>query len=414
MVKKGLPDLSKISLPSIDKIEEVEEEKETLSDMFDWGYPTSTPTREINNYYNDGWIGNFHLDRVLSYATEAGASDIYINEGQSVGFKIKGEVIQYDFEFPTPFVTMELGKAIMSNLEYSIYVKDKNFDKSYTMVHGPYSNTRFRLSIGRSKGHEFFVFRRINDKIPTLSELEVEREIVDWMDNPDGLILICGSTGTGKSTTLASIIRDRQLKVPCKINTIEKPIEYLYPIDGLALITQREVGMDCTSFYTGLTACTRQNPDIILIGEVRDTEEVNELVRAAEMGHLTISTMHTNSVATTINRIQSLFSGNDRLRILNTLSDTMRGLANQVLVKDVDGEIFAVREILTVNNEIKTLILNGDTVGIRAYQMEHKITMEHKLIKAVKSGRCTFKEARKHSSYISDFDDIARQEGLIK
>ena len=142
----------------------------------------------------------------------------------------------------------------------------------------------------------------------------------------------------------------------------------------------------------------RQSPDVILLGEVRNTEEVKELLRAAETGHLAISTMHTNSAATTINRIQNLFEGDEQRRIMSTLADTLRGVGNQVLVKDKNDGRFAVRELLSIDDEIRDLIIEGDVRGIRNYQIARKSTMEHKLALAVKSGQCLKSEAIKHSS----------------
>ena len=152
----------------------------------------------------------------------------------------------------------------------------------------------------------------------------------------------------------------------------------------------------------------RQNPDVILLGEVRNTEEVTELLRAAETGHLAISTMHTNSVATTINRIQNLFSGNEQQRIMSTLADTLRGVANQVLIKDKEDGRFAVREILSINEEIKKMIVNGDVRGIREYQIDNNSTMEQKLAEAVKQGRCYEEEARKQVVDVNLFNKIMK------
>lgn len=215
-----------------------------------------------------------------------------------------------------------------------------------------------------------------------------------------------GHVVTHNSTTLASMLRRIQLERPQKIITLEKPVEFLYPFDGRALVVQREIGQDARSFSSALDSAMRQAPDIILVGEVRNEEEVDALLRASETGHLTLSTMHTKSAASTINRIKSLYSGSDQLRVLASLSDVARGFANQVLVKDKQGGRFAVREVLSVDEEVSDLIASGDVAGIRRYQIEHEKTMEHGLADAVLRGKCTLDEARRVSQYRGLFDSL--------
>lgn len=396
--------------PDLDSIKKQVHSKKSLVEEFDWGEPMSTDRRHVNDFYDSGWVGFFNLDLIISDAIEAGASDVHITGGQEIYFTINGDTkSRPEYGVPNQEVVMDFGEGLLTNLQYSEFTKDRDYDFAYTVVRGPYSGRRLRGHIGRSLSQEYFTFRIISDKIPSIEELEVEREILEWFKVPDGLVLICGATGTGKSTTLASIIRDIQLREFKKIVTIEKPIEYVYPVDGNSLIVQREVGSDCVSFNDGLTAAMRDAPDIILIGEVRNNEEVSELIRAADQGHIAVSTMHTNSVSTTINRIQSLFSGDERIRILSTLSDSLKGLGNQVLVKDKKGGRFACREILTINEEIRDLILSGDVRGIRRYQTKHKSTMEYSLAKAAIKGRCTVKEARSRSSRPDEFDTAFKE-----
>ena len=389
-------------LPSLDQVIK----KESLVEKWDWGEPSSSLGGVVNEYNETGWIGELNLDRVLSIAIEEGASDVHVNPEKTIAFTVKGDIVFHD-ELPQPdsHTMFELLKKILTNVQYAAFVKEMDFSFSYTIKRGPYRKRRLRGKAGRTMSMEYLVFRVISDEIPTTDELEVEDEIKDWVKSRDGLALICGATGTGKSTTLASVLRELQLNEPKKIITIEKPIEYEYPEDGKALMVQRAVGIDCVSFYDALTGAMRESPDIILLGEVRDTEEVSELIRAAETGHLALSTMHTNSVATTINRIQSLFSGNERQRVLSTLADTLIGVGNQVLVKTTDGRgRFACRELLTIDNETRKLIAAGDAEGIRTYLFEHKKTMEYKLASAAISGRCTRDEARSKASRVADFD----------
>lgn len=386
----------------VDENSEKEMIAEQAQAVLDWKPPSpkSGNGTVINEWITTGWIGMLHLDYLLTKSIIKGASDLHVTADQVISMSINGDIIRYP-EYIIPdeeIMHMLIHNGILSHQEQAEFNKEYEYDGSYTLQYGPYRGTRTRINVGRTFGKYFIVFRIINDYIPTLEELDVEQEIVDWSYYPNGLFMLCGPTGTGKSTTLASVISNIQQTMKKKIITIEKPVEYLYPDDAPSLVVQREVGGDTRGFYEGLTSAMRQNPDIILLGEVRNTEEVMELLRAAETGHLAISTMHTNSVATTINRIQSLFTGNEQRRIMSTLADTLRGIGNQVLVKNAQGGRFAVRELLTINQEIKDLIIKGDVQGIRNYQVAREATMEHKLVKAVKSGKCLREEAIKHAA----------------
>lgn len=396
-----LPDLNQV-LPEL--------KKPSLLTNFNWGEPLSTNSHYSNTFADDGWIGFFNLDMILSEAIESKASDVHVTPDKEVDFTINGDIVhQRQYAIPDGEVMDDLVHAILTNLEYSEYAHEHDYDFSYEIRIGPYAKRRFRGNVGRSFGEDFLVFRVISDSIPGMQSLGINDELINWAELPSGLWMICGPTGTGKSTTLASVVRHIQLTQPKKIVTIEKPIEYTYPNDGKALIVQREVGIDTNSFENGLTAAMRENPDIILIGEVRNNEEVSELLRAAESGHLAISTMHTNSVATTINRIQSLFSGDERGRILSTLADTLRGLGNQVLLKGPSGERFACRELLTFNSTTRNLVSKGDVAGIRKYQLDHEITMENNLAKLVINKKCTLREARSKAAFPDEFDAIYKK-----
>ena len=383
-----------------------------IQEVLDWEPPAPRSSQDevLNEWITSGWIGLLHIDQILTEAIITGASDVHITTDQRVSMSRNGEIIRYDgFIIPdNETMHMLIHEGILSHQELAAFNKDYEYDGSYTLQYGPYTRTRTRINIGRSFGNYFMVFRIINDYIPELKDLGVEEEVIEWAEYPNGLFLLCGPTGTGKSTTLASIVHNILRTNRKKVITIEKPIEYIYPDDTPSLVVQREVGEDTRSFSAGLTSAMRQNPDIILLGEVRNTEEVTELLRAAETGHLAISTMHTNSVSTTLNRIQNLFTGNEQQRIMSTLSDTLRGIANQILVKDKEDGRFAVREILTINEEIRKYIVAGDILAVRDYQVRHKSTMEHKLAEAVLADKCLESEARKQVVDVKLFNELIK------
>lgn len=362
---------------------------------------------DINMADDDG-EPRFDLDDVISAAIAAGASDIHLTPGDVVAFTELREIVRHnEFGEITEFVTSRLQDQIISKQLEQDFVEELELDTSYTVKTGPAKGRRLRLSMGKTEGAIFMVFRVIADEIPTPQQLGVPEVMRGWAQLPNGLVLVNGPTGTGKSTTLASLMREIQLTRPLKVITIEKPIEYLYGTVGRASITQREVGRDARTFAAALTSAMRQAPNIILVGEVRNRLEIDELLRAAETGHLAISTLHSNSAPATINRIRSLYEGDEQLRVLSSLSDNLRGLANQVLLRHKDGgRQFAVHEVLTVDREVAAMVRVGDTDAIRDYQERKGITMEHALVRAVREGKATVETARAAAAHPLYFDEI--------
>lgn len=396
---------------------------EPESNIYDYSSDTSEvnelePTGHDDEALGQSTFSGFSVNKILETAIREGnISDVHIHTNQGVSFTRLGEIEHRpEFGVPEGRITRKVQRYLISHLLDQDFVREKDLDTSYVLREGVYKGSRFRLNLALHFEEVAMTFRIISDEIPKTETLEVEQELKDWFSLPSGLILINGPTGSGKSTTMASLMREVQLTKPKKIITVEKPIEYVYPNDGKGLVLQREVGKDTRSFGNGLSAAMRQAPKVILIGEVRNQDELSELLRAAETGHLAISTMHTNSVPTAINRIKSMFEGEEQKRVLLTLSDTIQGIMNQSLPKTVDGKgRFAVREILRVTPEIRNLIAEGNVLGIRAYQQKHKITMEHKLAEAVWQGRCTLEVGREQAVTPEDFDqylsDLQEEKG---
>jgi twitching motility protein PilT len=257
--------------------------------------------------------------------------------------------------------------------------------------------------------------RVIADQIPTPEQLKIEPEMLEWVRFPKGLIMINGATGTGKSNTLAAMIRKIQTEQRKKIITIEKPIEFLYPNHPNSIVVQREVGRDTLSYSHALDSAMRQAPNVILVGETRNATETDALLYAADTGHLAMSTMHTNSAPETLQRIMRMYKGEEQQQVLSSLSELARGFANQVLLTSLDprnegSARFAVREILTVDEDVEDLILAGNVKGLRSYQMDLEKSMEHGLIRAVRDGRATLEEARSKTTRPLVFDKLVRPE----
>lgn len=358
------------------------------------------------------------LDAVIALAIEAGASDVHVTPYDEISFSVLGEIRRVsEFGEVDANMTTRLQQTIISNVLEQMFVEDLELDTSYVVKSGKYKGRRTRLSIGKTGGEIFLVFRIIAETMPTPDELEIPQSMRDWVNLPNGLILVNGPTGSGKSTTLSSLIQEIQFNRPDKIITIEKPVEFVYGVKPgqKALIVQREVGRDARSFSNALTSAMRQAPNIILVGEVRNRLEIDELLRAAETGHLAISTLHTTSCPATINRIRSMYEGDEQLRVLATLADNLRGMMTQTLVKTPDGSSrFAVREVLQVDAEVKEMVLVGDVAGISQYMKDREQTMAHELVRAVKSGRVRYRAARDKAPEPLYFDQIAKAEGVTQ
>lgn len=360
--------------------------------------------------YDVDELAGFRIDTVIERAIDAGASDIHLSADTEVAFTVRGDIVRVpEFGLIPPMIVQRVYTKITSNVSQSYFAENFELDTSYVVKTGRYAGRRLRLSVGRSFSNIFMVFRVISDVIPSPDDLGVSPVVQGWAELPSGLVLICGPTGTGKTTTFASLIRKIQLERAQKIITVEKPIEYIYGDVGKAFVTQREIGPDARSFDDALTSAVRQHPDVIMVGEVRDRLEFDTLLRASETGHLALSTMHTNSPSATITRIKSLYDGDEQLRVLGSLGSNLRGIANQVLLKSVDGRSqFAVQSVLNVDDEVSVLIGEGDAAGIEQYMRSRGLTMEHELIKAFRSGKCTLAEARSKSSNPIWFDKLLK------
>ena len=397
--------------------EEDDESIDGASDEDGGDYPLSGSMFYISDDDDEDGLNSHQLDidAIITKAIDMGASDIDVIPNDEVTFTVLGEVMRIpQFGVITNRQVANSYRDITSSQAQDDFLRFPEMDTSYEVRRGKHQGRRLRLSVGKTFDNHFMVFRVISNHIPSPQEIGMDARLLRWSTLPNGLVMVNGKTGAGKSTTLASIIREIQLNRSDKIITVEKPVEYVYGIAGRSSVTQREVGRDTKSFAAALDSAMRQHPDVLLIGEVRNQEEVSALLYAAETGHLAFSTMHTNSAPHTLNRIKRLFSGEEQVRILGDLSEVARGFSNQLLVKSLDGKSrSSVNEVLEVDDTVKNLILNGDVRGIVNYQEELGITMEHELVKAVIEGRCSVEEARKVSSFRPRLDKILEENDLV-
>src|SRR5882724_11237279 len=290
---------------------------------------------------------------LLQLMVDRGASDLHITSGTYPQIRVNGRLNQLtQFEVLTPQDTQRLSYSVLNEGQKQKFEEENELDLSF----GIQGLARFRCNVYRQRGAVGAVFRVIPYEIKTFDSLGLPPVVAKLCDKPRGLILVTGPTGSGKSTTLASMIDKINTERHEHILTIEDPIEFLHPHKS-CLVNQREVNSDTTSFTMALRAALRQDPDVVLIGEMRDLETVESALRIAETGHLTFGTLHTNSAYSTINRVIDIFPSHQQSQIRTQLSLVLEGVLCQTLLPTTSGQgrVMAM-EILIPNPAVRNLI----------------------------------------------------------
>lgn len=292
------------------------------------------------------------IDSILRAAVEYKASDIHITVGVPPVMRINGDLKRYGTDKLVPDETEAIAKAIIPEDMWDLFKEKGELDFSY----GVPGSSRFRVNAYHQRKSVSIALRTVASKTPTLEELDLPDVISKLVQKPQGLILVTGPTGSGKSTTLASMIDYMNRHMRKHIITLEDPIEYLHR-HGNSIIDQREVGFDTNNYASGLKAALRQDPDVILVGEMRDLETIGIAITAAETGHLVLSTLHTSSAPTTINRIIDVFPPSQQPQIRVQLASVLIGVISQRLFPTADKKgRKAATEILVNNPAIGNLI----------------------------------------------------------
>lgn len=296
---------------------------------------------------------------LLKKSFEKNASDLHISTDRNVNFRILGE-LKKDEKIMSERDMEDALKTLLSSKEIEeLYInKSKSFSVGVPVT--DQEQCFFRGDAVKTSNGLSMVFRTINSKLPTLESLKCPLIFKDLINHKQGLVLITGATGSGKSTTLAAMINEINNQKSKNIITIEHPIEYRHG-DIFSLVRQREVGKDINSFADGIRDAMRADPDVILIGEMRDKETISAALQAAETGHLVFATLHSNSSSSTINRIIDIFPHEQQDQIRTQLSLSLRAVINQVLIKRSDTEErMACHEIMINNKAVANLIRKGD------------------------------------------------------
>ena len=302
------------------------------------------------------------LNAVLRRAVELGASDIHLKVGQLPVMRRDGELAPVADHPPVTEADLDAALQIISDLtpaRREAFYESGELDIAYTSEDLP----RFRVNAFRQRGAISFAFRVIPKNVPTFEQLRMPTGVRTMADEHRGLVLVTGATGSGKTTTLAAIIDHINRSRRQHIVTIEDPIEILHDDQG-CIVNQREVGIDTESYLAALRRALRQDPDVILIGELRDPESAETALKAAESGHLVFSTMHTVDAAETLGRMIEFFPGNKQAQIRSILAGVLRGIVSQRLLRRQDGGRIAAVEVMVNNSRIADLIRENKTEQI--------------------------------------------------
>ena len=347
-----------------------------------------------------------NINELLTTAVSKGASDLHIKVGTYPIMRVNGELAPLDQQNRiSQEDAVSMLSTIMNDAQKKRYIEKKEVDLSYGIA----GLGRFRVNVFQQRGTIGLVFRVIPMKILTIEELGLPKILEKLAIEPRGLILVTGTTGSGKSTTLAAMIEHMNTYKTMHIMTIEDPIEFLYR-DKKSLINQREIGNDADSFANALRSALRQDPDVILVGEMRDFETIQTALTAAETGHLVLSTLHTIDASETINRIITIFPPYQQKQIRMQLASVVRGVVSQRLVPRADGSgRVAAVEVMISTATIRECIVDQDktrkihdviAAGASQYGMQ---TFDQSLYKLYTQNLITYEEALLRCNNPDDF-----------
>ena len=312
------------------------------------------------------------VDHILTTMLEAfgNISDLNITVGKACQVESSGQLTAVPIVPPIEKLTPFQAEVFALNLINSdrrlteILIREGSCDCSYFLL----GKARFRVNIFSQRGNYSIVLRKLETRISSIEDLKLPSQFTKAAEEKNGLILVTGGTGSGKSTTLAALLNDMNEGKSIHIITLEDPVEFVHP-HKKATFNQRELGSDYDSFSSGLRAALRQAPKVILVGEMRDRETVEIALSAAETGHLVMSTLHTIDAGQTINRIVGMFSQEEEHQIRIRLADTIRWIVCQRLLPKVGGGRVALLEIMSSNMRVKDTIINGESEGKTYYEI---------------------------------------------
>jgi len=351
---------------------------------------------------------NIRIEILLEECIRRNASDLHLQYGLPPILRVDGVLAPIA---NMPVLNEEAVKrlifATLDEEQQKILIKDKEFD--YSFAFGDIA--RFRVNAFNERGKLAAAFRLIPNQIKGINDLGMPTIVETFAEYPRGLVLVTGPTGSGKSTTLAALIDKINREKACHIITIEDPIEFTHKSQR-AVIAQREVHYDTFSFAAALRSVLREDPDVVLIGEMRDLETIQAAITIAETGHLVFATLHTNSAAQSIDRMIDVFPAHQQPQVRTQLSNMLMAVCAQRLVPAIGGGRVVAAEIMVANSAIRTLIRDGKThqidTAIQTGAEQGMQTMDRTLAKLVQTGVITYESAREFAVDISELDRLVR------
>jgi len=346
------------------------------------------------------------IENLLEEVVKRNASDLHLCVGMPPMFRIDGALVPAEGLAPlTGEDLTALVYSVMDDVQKEDLVKDKEVDFSFAFG----DLARFRANAFHQKGNLGMALRLIPNKIPTLTELGMPNILQKFADIPRGLVLVTGPTGSGKSTTLAAMVDKINTEKSVHIITIEDPIEYTHN-HKKSLIDQREVHYDTRSFAAALRSALREDPDVVLIGEMRDLETISAAITIAETGHLVFATLHTNTAAQSLDRIIDVFPPFQQQQVRIQLSNIMQAVVSQRLIPTIGGGRIAAAEIMVVTPAVRNIIREGKThqldAVIQTSADQGMIQMDKSLANLVSAGSITAEEAHGYCIDPQEFDRL--------
>ncbi len=343
------------------------------------------------------------IQELLHLTVTNKASDLHLLPGVPPAIRIDG-VLSYVSNYPilTKEAAQSMIFSLLNPIQRESFLKGKELDFSFNFGGGIISGDsgRFRGNVYYQRGFICAEFRFLESRIRTIEELNMPKIIHNFSNLKQGLVLVTGPTGHGKSTTLASIINEINFQRAVHILTIEDPIEYTYP-SGKSLISQREMGLDTNSWSAALRSALREDPDVVLVGEMRDPETISSTVTIAETGHLVFSSLHTNSAAQSVDRIIDAFPPNQQSQIKIQLAATLKGIVSQRLLPQISGGRIPAVELLIGTSAVSSNIREGKTHLIDSIIQNSQdvgmIPLESSLASLVLSGAISLETAKSYA-----------------
>lgn len=348
------------------------------------------------------------IEALLEECVNRNASDLHIQVGLPPILRLDG-VLRPITTYPVldDKMVRDLIFATLDEDQQKIFLKDKEFD--YSFAFGDLG--RFRVNAFHERGNMAAAFRLIPNELKSLEDLGLPAIVETFAEHPHGLVLITGPTGSGKSTTLAALIDKINRERPVHIITIEDPVEFTHH-SKRAVVAQREVHYDTFSFAAALRSILREDPDVVLIGEMRDLETIQAAITTAETGHLVFATLHTNSAAQSIDRIIDVFPAHQQSQIRAQLANVLNGICSQRLIPAIDGGRVCVTEILVANPAVRAIIREGKTHQLDMIMQtsvdQGMQTMDRELAKLVKAGTISYDVAHEYAVNGQEFERLAK------